>query len=108
MCCSAVLLAGGVDERCPRSASRYFLGTLNVQCVPHPLFMQSNAENPLFGGVEEGGDAANPLYGGGDGASGDVQPLGLRWAGQAAMQLDRSSLLGGAPFGCLHCHSTTL
>ena len=46
MCCSAVLLAGGVDERCPRSASRYFLGTLNVQCVPHPLFMQSNAENP--------------------------------------------------------------
>lgn len=27
---------------------------------------ESNAENPLFGGVEEGGDAANPLYGGGD------------------------------------------
>ena len=28
---------------------------------------QSNAENPLFGGVEEGADPSNPLYGGGDG-----------------------------------------
>lgn len=36
-----------------------------LQSVSFPLlFLQSNAANPLFGGVEEGGDPANPLFGG--------------------------------------------
>ena len=51
---------------------------------------QTNAANPLFGGVEEGGDAANPLYGGGDGeARGRMQ--GEAWEGGRTAERPRCS-----------------